>query len=1515
MKKNLLFASLFLLSMGTVWAQRQMETLDRGLVAVKVSNGVYTSWRIPGDEYYGVRYNLYRDGNLVAENLTVSNYLDASGTASNVYTVAPVVDGKVGEKCTAASVWNNQYLQIDLQPVINPKTGRDVTSVMSITDGTVADLDGDGQYELVIERQNTDVTVGNDSAYTRFEAYEFDGTKLWEVNLGPNMRDGNGSENACFAFDFDEDGKAEIIFRGGDGTILPDGTVLGNANVNYRTDYSSTQTFMEQGDEFIVLLDGYTGQTLDYQKFDSNDGGYNKTTNNKTPPSGVYEPGTSAPGNNLARRSVAFWYEGNSKSDGGHRATKFHFGAPYLDGRHPSVFLGRGCYTNYHAATWDVINKKLVLKWACAVDDPSSVFYGQGYHNFTIADVDQDGRDEICHGNMVVDEYGKFHSSTGLGHGDAQHYSDLDPFRDGLEGFRCLEDNPGVVFVDANTNEILFRWKRGNDCGRCMAGNFTDAYPGAQLWTVDGKLWSASTSRDADATVASSAPGVTMNARIFWDGDILEESMDYVSVSNYQGYDMSVRKWGGKVLFSTSGCLTINSTKGNPCVQADIFGDWREEFILPTTNNRSVRIFTTTDPTEFRNYTLMHDPQYRQAVYWQSSGYNQPPHVSYFLGNLEGILLPPPPSVTNGKKMLGTSLSAGSNGQFVLGCETSNTAVSASGSISPAYLQINSPADYTISGGDFTGTTTLLKQGLGALTLTGGTYNQTGNTEVWYGTLNLSSAYTSSPVVMKRFSKVNSNASLGNVSMEYGSTLYPGNAGTVGTLSAKKVDMQGGAILEFDIQNDGTAFDQLTVDSLILGEANCIGATPTFYIRRTASGALAAGEYTLVKANKAIKGDVSAITLNGLKGLSASLKQNGNSIVLVVESMRVATDIVYSGSGDWDLNKSESFLIDDQPVSFVTGDRVTIDASKANISITIAEDVEPGSLTIMGTYNVNIKGAGRIGGSGKLIKKGTGILTIANANNFTGGAFIQEGTVKVSSMADLQNDGPLGAYSPDVVKITVETGARLWGLTAITNPNAIVLGDSSMIYTQGAWIQQGPLSGGKLVKQGNGTMSFETTPTASVVEIQAGTFQTNSTVNNCLGNKVILRGGILTFDDSSYSYGSQRAEWFVPEGCSATVNLDRRCDYYNKLTGSGTLTLNLPNDTNCPRTTLRGDWSAFTGTVNFVCGTASRPFSLCNTYGMPNATVNIAASSVIQLGGDNVSITGSFKIGALTGQGTLQAGSSSSNTFLVGSLNTDFSFAGSSTATINKVGTGTMSMTKNSGTGPINVNEGALRCYNAASATTTGTGTGLVTVNKGGTLTGRGYMGNKVVVKSGGVFAPGNSFASKLTVNSQVEIQSGGTLQFRLNGMNAATPVAKLTINNALLLKGNLEIFANEGVTFSEGDTYDLYSCTRYSSNTSLAVVTLPELPEGLEWDTSELLSTNGKITVIKSPTSLSSLQYDTPVEVTVFAVDGTPVASYRTQVGLVYSQMAADSDLPKGVYVVQLKSEHGSALKKYFKQ
>jgi len=1475
MKQTFLFLLIGLLA-GTMFAQRQMETLDRGLVAMKTDKGVYTSWRIPGDEYYGVKYNLYRNGSLVAEGLDVSNYQDASGTTSDTYAVAPVVNGVVGQQCAAQKVWNANYLEFPLAKVINPKNGKDVTHCFGIGDGAIADLDGDGQYELIVKRQNTDFTLANDSAYTRFEAYEFDGTKLWEVNLGPNMRDGNGSENACYAFDFDEDGKAEVIFRGADGTILPDGTVVGNKTVNYRSGFTGNQCYMIDGNEYVVMLDGATGKTLDTQIFDSKCGTYNTSTNNAgNPASGVYQPGTSAPGNNLARRSEAFWYGGNTKGDGGHRATKFFFGAPYLDGRHPFVYIGRGAYTNYHAATWRVVDKKLKLHWACAVDDWTSPFYGQGYHNFTIADVDMDGRDEICHGNMVVDENGKFHSSTSLGHGDAQHYGDLDPFRDGLEGFRCLEDNPGAVFVDANTSEVLFRWKRGNDCGRAMAGNFTDKFPGAQLWTVDGNLWSASTTRNSDDRVASEAPGITMNARIYWDGDILEEAFDYKSLSNYQGYDVNIYKYGSYTpVFQTSGALTINGSKGNPVAQADIFGDWREELVLPTSDNRSIRIYTTTFETKFRNYTLMHDPQYRQAVYWQSSGYNQPPHVSYFLGNLEGIVLPPPPAVTNGKSDLGTVLSSATDGKFVIGCESAATAVTVSGTVSPAYLQINSDADYTLNGGTFVGNTVILKQGPGNLTLADGTYNQTGNTEVWYGSMTVNCNYASSPVVMKRFSQLNSNANVANVSMEYGAKLNPSGAGAIGAMTVGKLDMQGGAIINFDFQSDGSAFDVLTVDSLVLGAANCIGATPVFNVNRLQASKLAAGQYIIMNVKKGIQGDLSKVTVSGLNGQLFSLKQVDNTIVLVVEDMRVATEIVIKSSGTWDLSKTESFYIDNVPTSFVTGDAVIIDATTSNIAITVSEDVQPASITVIGGKTVNIQGTGKIGGSGKLIMKGTGVLNIKNTNELTGDVEIWSGAIAISKFADLQNSGSLGKlYSTGTTlrRIYIDREASLRTTAKGELEANITIGDSAVIQNNYDLTLKGSMSGKRLIKNGSGALSWGYNPNIRRADLNSGVWNVDyCTGKSCMADTMVLNAGTLNFTSGSL-YQSCNNIWVVPEGKSATVDGSNTLACASTLLGAGTLTYLWHNVSGTPREYLEGNWSKFTGTVNFTGYDLGRPIRLCNTLGLANATVNLSTEATsLSIGGDPDSkkshgaVTGTFKIGELTGKGSLVDGYDASSQFQVGFLNADFEFAGNVNTNFVKVGSGELQMKYNTGSGNIIIREGTFLVnggkFTSNSSYTSASGTGSITLESGTTTMASGCMGNSsVTVKRGATFQPGVYYSGSLAICCTPEFEAGSVLQFRVSIQKDSKGNRKGAICNYFTGTSNfsnnatIQVIQNKNYEPISGDRISLWF-TRLYYSTSSPKLELFDLPDSLMWNTDSLNTNLGLLKVVRNPDFVDAL-------------------------------------------------------------
>ncbi len=1490
MKKLFLLGVFMLLSFSGLRAQRQMETLDRGLVAVKVPSGVYTSWRITGDEWYDVTYNIYRDGTkLNDEPLTVSNFIDRSGSASSSYTVRAVVGGVEQPACAPVSVWGQQYMQIKMSDLYS-KNGHLMNNAYTINDACAADLDGDGVYELIVKRMNTDFTLANDTAYCLFQAYKLDGTLLWTLDMGPNLINAGHVETNCVAFDFDEDGKAEVVLRATDGTILPDGTVIGNAKVNYRP--VGGRDYQVDGDEWLVVLNGATGALIDKVIFDTD----------------------PVNGNNLARRSAAFWWNGNSKAYG-HRANKFHFGAPYLDGRHPSIYLGRGCYTNLHMATYDLVNGKLQRRWAYYTDDTSSPFYGQGYHNFCIVDVDMDGRDEICHGNCVIDDDGTELSSTGLGHGDAQHYGDLDPYRKGVEGFRCLEDNPGAVFVDAATSEILFRWIRGNDCGRCLAGNFTDDFPGAELWTVDGHLWSASTSRAADQVAATTAPGVTMNYRIYWDGDILDESFDYASRTSVgDGLDPSVFKYGnGSPIFSATGCMTNNNTKGNPCLQADLFGDWREEICVRTSDNRYIRIYTTTALTSHRNYSLMYDFQYRQAIYWQMCAYNQPPHVSYFLGNLEGIVLPPPPACSNGKQEITDALSSNADGKFVMMAQTKNTTVNVNGTVKPSNVMVNTPADYVIKGGTWSGDMRFIKMGLGKMTLSGCTLNHTGNTEVWGGTLVNESDITGSHLILKRFAEADlTGAYKKGIKMEYGAVLRPtSSASSLATLTASCLDMDGGAVLELNVNGQGQT-DIVTVDTLRLGAANPIGATPV--IRVVRGGTLEAGDYTLVQATKSLQGNVNAITIEGLEGVSYELVAGDKSVILRVKAQRAAASVYWSGAVNsiWNLNDVQNFVNGGTSDVFVSGDAVTFDASAVNKTVTVAENVEPSSVVVEGDDDYTFQGSGMISGTTGLVKNGNGTLYVNNENNFTGGVRINGGTVSVATLSDAQNVGALGAYTTEKGKFYIGEGATLRATAALTNACPIEVGNGAVINNSGTFTQNAAVSGGTLIKKGAGTLIFREHNAIKKLEIESGTVNIPVEYQNqtALGDTVVLRGGTLQFEDNSYTYAQSYSAWVVPEGAKATARLDSRCNYRGTLHGSGELTIYVPA---YYRTYMYGDWSKFTGTLKATgAKSASYPIVFTNTYGLPNATLNIPnAGDVVQLGDGNASTSGTFRIGELTGVGTLAAGSNASNTFEVGSKNTDFSFGGISNATINKVGTGVMSMTANTGSGAINVVEGTLRVYNSITSTTTATGTGLITVKDGGVLTGRGYMGNsKVVVENGGVFRPGLLYLSVLNLTGTLTLNEGGVLELRIN---TNTTNSSISIGTAALMRGTVRILTRSDYVPKIGDTFSFWTCKTFNKNYT-PTLELPELPAGMKWDTSQLCTTEGRLTIVADENGIADITYDTEVTVSVTGLNGVEVTTFTSAYGMVNANMAA-ADVPGGVYLLNIRSAAGTEVRKYFKR
>jgi len=577
----------------TVYAAsaRQAEKLNRGVVAVKVASGVFVSWRLLGTEDLSVSFNLYRNGTKVnATPITNStNYQDTAGTTSSSYTVRAIVGGVEQAASPAASVWSNQYLDVPIQQPAGGTTPDGVSYTYTANDASVGDLDGDGDYEIVLKWDPTNSKDNSQSGYTGnvyIDAYKLNGTRLWRIDLGRNIRAG-AHYTQFMVYDFDGDGKAEVVMKTADGTKDGTGVTIGSSTADYR----NSSGYVLSGPEFLTVFNGQTGKamsTIDY-----------------VPPRGT----------------VSSWGDNY-----GNRVDRFLAGVAYLDGVRPSIIMARGYYTRTVVVAFDWRNGSLTRRWTfdsnSSTNGPSTT--GQGNHSLSVADVDNDGKDEIIYGAMTIDDNGARLYNTGLGHGDALHVGDLNPNRSGLEVFKVMENTSapyGAAVWDAGTGSILWGVYTGVDTGRGMAADIDPTYPGAEVWASGGVgLYSITGTK-----ISSSTPSI--NFGIWWDGDLSRELLDGTKIDkwNYSSKTSTTILNGASV-------ASNNGTKATPALSADLFGDWREEVIWRKSDNSALRIYTTTDITSAKIHTLMHDPVYRLSIAWQNVAYNQPPHTSFFLG-------------------------------------------------------------------------------------------------------------------------------------------------------------------------------------------------------------------------------------------------------------------------------------------------------------------------------------------------------------------------------------------------------------------------------------------------------------------------------------------------------------------------------------------------------------------------------------------------------------------------------------------------------------------------------------------------------------------------------------------------------------------------------------------------------------------------------------------------------------------------------------------------------------------
>ena len=605
-----------LLLVGSIFAFSQPysgEKLSRGLIGIPTEEGMYFSWRMTLEDAAGLQFDLYRSSGGGAEVKLNKEPIDRTSDFLD-RTVDYTVDNRWTLKATTGEVttWTrlkgeerNPYLSV---PVCKPEDGEIAGESFTYTanDCSVGDLDGDGEYEIILKWSPSNSKRPPQRGFTGntyLDAYKMDGTRLWRIDLGPNVRSGAATTN-FLVFDFDGDGCAEICCKTGDGTVDGLGHRIGDAQADWRTWDKKSPTYgkIVNGPEYLTVFEGRTGKELDSKEYI---------------PTRYPLDGWGGVGGNC----------GNDNTGG--RSDRFTAGVAFLDGKTPSPVMVRGWYGRTVVAAWTFTNGALKHTWTFDSAAPGwEAYSGMGNHSVTVADFDGDGCDEICVGAMTVDHDGKGLFTTGLRHGDALHAGRFIPSRQGMQVFGVHEnegDNeivkrtPAVAMFDGATGEIIWQDGLGQDAGRGVAADIDPRYDGAECWCNIGGLRRG----DTGEIICNRKPD-SCNFTIYWDADPLAELLDHVSISKWN--------WNAEstdLLLKAEGVVSNNGTKGNPCLSGDILGDWREEVIWPSEDQTELRIYSTTIPAVDRRATWMNDRQYRLAIAWQNVAYNQPPHPSF----------------------------------------------------------------------------------------------------------------------------------------------------------------------------------------------------------------------------------------------------------------------------------------------------------------------------------------------------------------------------------------------------------------------------------------------------------------------------------------------------------------------------------------------------------------------------------------------------------------------------------------------------------------------------------------------------------------------------------------------------------------------------------------------------------------------------------------------------------------------------------------------------------------------
>lgn len=670
----------------------QREQLNRGVVALRQPDGTaVVTWRTLVSDGKGEAFDIRRNGVKINDRpLTTGGtfFVDKDVPEGDV-TYEVCGGGKNGMFVLKADAPAG-YLPIKLDKPADGITPDGRTFTYSANDATVGDVDGDGQYEIILKWEPSNAHDNSHDGFTGpvlFDCYRLSGERLWRIDMGPNIRAG-AHYTQFMVYDFDGDGRAEMMVKTADGTVDGKGKVIGDAKADWRYGIAEAMEHFEENRAYAVKEAEERRQRMK-QPQRGND---RRDRKRYSWPGIVYKAGRILDGpeyltvfNGLTGEAMATVdyvpERGELRAwgdDRGNRSERYLAAVGYLDGHRASGIFCRGYYTRTVIAAWDWDGKTLTNRWTFDTNDERWRSYaGQGNHNIRVADVDGDGCDEITYGSMAVDHDGTGLYNTGMGHGDAMHLTVFDPTSDRLQLWDCHENRrDGSDLRDAATGKLIFQVKSPIDVGRCMAADIDPTNPGLEMWSSDSKgirtitgeilkpLVSRSedssrseergarsenssikknegkgkdkspssfdtppSSKDDDTALYVKGMRLPTNFGIWWDGDLLREMLDHATVSKYD--------WNtGRVnpIMKFDGCQFNNWTKSNPCLSADILGDWREEVITRTDDSSEMRVYVTPIPTDHRINCLMEDIPYRLSVATQNVAYNQPTWTGFYLG-------------------------------------------------------------------------------------------------------------------------------------------------------------------------------------------------------------------------------------------------------------------------------------------------------------------------------------------------------------------------------------------------------------------------------------------------------------------------------------------------------------------------------------------------------------------------------------------------------------------------------------------------------------------------------------------------------------------------------------------------------------------------------------------------------------------------------------------------------------------------------------------------------------------